>query len=51
MLRPPIPEELLTEKQKRDRKYRKNNQKYAKKYSKFYYLKKMLEDPNYKKKR
>jgi len=47
MPRKPIPEELLTEKQKRDRKYRENNKKYAKKYSKYRYLKKLLEDPNY----
>jgi hypothetical protein len=46
-----IPEELLTEKQKRDRKYRENNKKYAEKYSKYYYLKKLLEDPEYNRKR
>ena len=51
MPRKPIPEELLTEKQKRDRKYRQDNKKYAKRYSKFYYLKKLLEDPKYNKKR
>lgn len=46
-----IPEHLLTEKQKQDKKYRQNNQKYTKKYSRYYYLQKLLEDPNYNKKR
>ena len=47
MPRKPIPEELLTEKQKRDRKYRENNKEYQQKYSKYYYLKKLLEDKEY----
>ena len=51
MPRKPIPEELLTEKQKRDRKYRENNKKYAQRYSKYYYSKKLLEDKGYNRKR
>lgn len=37
----------------RDKKYRENkkNKKYAKNYSKFYYLKKILENPNHNKER
>jgi len=47
MPRKPIPEELLTEKQKRDRRIRERYKKYAKKYSKYYYLKNLLGDKNY----
>jgi len=49
MPRKPIPEELLSEKQKRDRILREKHKKYYAKYSKFYYLKKQLENPDYNK--
>lgn len=51
MPRKPIPEHLLTEKQLRDRESRKKNKKYFANYSKYYYLMKLLEDPEYNKKR
>jgi hypothetical protein len=38
-------------KKKRDKLYRENNETYAQKYSKYYYLKKQLENPNYNKER
>jgi hypothetical protein len=51
MPKKPIPEELLTEKQKKSRKYaiksRIKNKKYFQNYSKYHYLKKLLENPNY----
>jgi hypothetical protein len=47
------PKKYLTEedlKEKR-RKHRQKYSKYIKKYSKYYYLKRSLKDPNYRKKR
>ena len=38
-------------KKQQDKIYREQNKKYAKKYGRFYYLKKTLEDPDYNKKR
>jgi len=49
MSRKLILEELLTGKQKKDRENRKRYKKYYVKYSKYYYLKKILENPNYNK--
>ena len=51
MPRKPIPEELLTEKQKKGREHRKKYKKYYKKYDKFYYLKNSLAGEEYNKKR
>ena len=51
MPKKPIPEELLTKQQKKLRQLRQKNKKYFRNYSKFNYLKNLLADPNYNKKR
>ena len=42
---------LVWKKKQQDKVFREKNLKYFKRYSKFYYLKKLLEDPEYNKKR